>query len=206
MAWTARHSPRAAVAIVASLAAGRARWHVPTDQDLVARARAYAKTVDIAVDHGAIEWEVSERARRRAGACLYDGERDAVTIRLARRAHEAHGWAATRATIRHELIHAWEFQQFGSAGHGARFREQAARLDAPRHCEAFTDPRLRLVCENPDCDWRAGRHRASKTVTHPGPRRCGDCGGRYAVVHLASGERWTTNAGYEAARERIEEW
>lgn len=143
---------------------------------------------------------------RRAGACLYDSENGEVTIRLTWAAYRAFGWAEFTDTIRHELVHAWEFQRFGESGHGERFRRKAAEIDAPRHCRTFTDPRLRLVCRNPACEWVAGRHRASKAVRRPERRRCGDCGSGYAVVHVESGERWETGEGYERARNRIEEW
>lgn len=175
-----------------------------TRRELLAAAERYAATVDIDVDLDAVEWELSERAKRRAGTCLHDEESGEITIRLTWRAYRELGWDEMRETIRHELVHAWEFQRFGEAGHGARFRAKARELDAPRHCGAFTEPRLRLVCASEDCEWTADRHRASKTVTHPERRRCGACGGEYEVRHLESGESWTTNDGYRAARDRID--
>lgn len=165
----------------------------------------YAETVDIDVDLSDVDWEISHRAKRRAGACLYDAATGDITVRLSWDAFEANGWAACRRTIRHELVHAWQFQQFGVADHGQRFREKAAELDAPRHCQAFADARLRLVCS--DCDWSADRHRAARTVTDPERYGCGACGSAYAVEHVATGERWQTTGEYEAARERIgERW
>ncbi|WP_232685666.1 SprT-like domain-containing protein [Halobacterium zhouii] len=166
----------------------------------------YAARVDVDVDLGAVTWEVSTRAKRRSGACLFDRKTESVTIRLTWAAYREYGWTEFRDVIRHELVHAWEFQQFGESGHGRRFREKAREVDAPRHCRTFTDARLRLVCTNGDCEWTARRHRASKAVTEPGDRRCGACRSRYAVEHVDSGERWQTSDGYEAARERIEEW
>lgn len=175
-----------------------------TRDELLARAAAYARSVPIDVDLDAVDWRISERAKRRAGSCRYDGDR--VTISLTWAAYDAHGWHSCVRTIRHELIHAWEFQQFGEAGHGPRFREKAAELDAPRHCEAFSDPRFRLRCRD-GCGWTADRHRASKPVKRPREYRCGDCGGRYRVEHAATGETWLSGAGYERAREEIgDEW
>lgn len=170
---------------------------------LLERARRYARTVPVDVDHDAIAWECSERAKRRAGVCLFDRDSGTVTIRLTWAAHREHGWAATRGTIRHELVHAWEFQRFGESDHGRRFRRKARQVDAPRHGRAFAEPRVRLVCTAEGCDWAAGRHRASVAVRRPGPRRCGDCGAAYRVEHVATGETWRTAAGYEAARDRI---
>lgn len=176
-----------------------------TPRELRSYARIYAERVDLDVDHDAVEWTVSNRARRRAGACSYDPETETVTIRLTWDAYREHGWRQFTDTIRHELVHAWEFQAFGEAGHGERFREKAAAVDAPRHCEAFADPRLQLGCRG-DCGWGAGRHRASKPVRDPGAYRCPDCGAGVVVEHVASGVRWTDAAGYAAARDRVEEW
>lgn len=177
-----------------------------THAELCEAAAAYAATVDIDVDLEDVAWEVSTRAKRRSGACLYDRSTGAVTIRLTWAAYREYGWREFRAVVRHELVHAWEFQRHGESGHGRRFAEKARAVDAPRHCRAFADARLRLVCTDDDCDWRADRHRASKAVTAPEDRRCGACGARYVVEHVDSGARWSTHDEYEGARERIEEW
>ncbi|WP_435195057.1 SprT-like domain-containing protein [Natronomonas sp. EA1] len=169
-------------------------------------ARGYAHIVDLDVNLDSIDWEVSTRAKRRAGACRFDRETGEITVRLAWRAAESFSLSELKAVVRHELIHAWEYQEFGEAGHGSRFKRQAARLDVATTCPRFSDGRLRLTCENDACDWVVHRHRASASVTQPERRRCGDCGARYEVEHVASGETWTTTTGYETARARIEEW
>jgi predicted SprT family Zn-dependent metalloprotease len=179
----------------------------PTSHDaLLGWAREYARTVDIEVAVDELSWEVSTRAKRRAGACLYDPDSGEIRVRLAWRAAERFDRPTFAAVVRHELIHAWEYREFGEAGHGPCFRAQADRLEVATTCPTFSVPRLRLVCTDPACDWRAERHRASATVTEPEDRRCGRCGGRYEVKHVASGERWRTAAGYRGARERIDEW
>ncbi|WP_435344974.1 SprT-like domain-containing protein [Haloarchaeobius sp. HRN-SO-5] len=178
-----------------------------TPDELLAWARTYAGTVDVDVDLDGVDWRVSKRARRRAGACRYDPTDGSVTIVLSWASYRAHGWREVEATVRHELVHAWEFQRFGESGHGPRFREQAEAVDAPRHCEPFSDPRYVLRCRTDDCDWRARRYRASKTVTTPEAYRCGDCGGRYEVEHAESGTAWQAEPGYERARAALgDEW
>ncbi|WP_458187685.1 SprT-like domain-containing protein [Haladaptatus sp. NG-WS-4] len=176
-----------------------------TRDQLLAAAERYARTVPIDVNFATLDWECSDRAVRRAGACLFDRRTENVTIRLTWDAYHAFGWEEFTGTIRHELVHAWEFQQFGESGHGSRFEAKARELDAPRHCRSFADARLRLVCSS--CDWEARRFRASEAVKRPARRRCGSCGSRYRVEHAASGRRWRTHAGYLVARRRLgDEW
>ena len=179
-----------------------------TRAELLARAAAYDETVPLDVDLDDVAWAVSERAKRRAGCCRYDADTGDVTVVLTWDAYREFGWDEFTATVRHELVHAWEFQQFGESGHGERFRRQAAAVDAPRHCRSFTDGRLELVCTAPDCDWQPERHRASKPVREPDSGyRCGDCGAPFEVRHVASGRTWRTNAGYRRAREALgDDW
>jgi predicted SprT family Zn-dependent metalloprotease len=179
-----------------------------TREALLDRAAAYARTVDLDLDVTTLEWEISERAKRRAGGCRYDPETGQVTVVLTWEAYREFGWAEFTATIRHELVHAWEFTEFGESGHGERFRERAAAIDAPRHCRPFTEGRLEMVCTSDDCGWRPERHRASKPIKRPdGGYRCGECGAAYFVRHVDTGRTWRTATGYEAAREAIgDEW
>ncbi len=177
----------------------------PTDEEILAHARVHARSVadEIDVDLDALEWAVSARAKRRAGVCKWDADDAVATIVLSRRAYETYDRASFEAVVRHELIHAWEFQTFGESDHGARFREVADRLNVSIHCDSFTDPRYRLRCRAGDCDWSLDRHRASKPIKDPKRYRCGDCGGDLFVEHVASGRTWTSAAGYESTRSTL---
>ncbi|MXV60825.1 sprT domain-containing protein [Natronorubrum sp. JWXQ-INN-674] len=170
------------------------------DDEIVARARIHAREIldeyDLEIDRDALEWTVTTRARRRAGACRWDASREVATIVLARQAYQRYEWEAFAGVVRHELVHAWEFQRFGESGHGERFHEQAERLEAPRHCQSFSDPRYVLRCLGDGCDWHANRHRASKPVKAPDQYRCGACGGSIEVKHADSGRTWTTASGF----------
>jgi len=179
-----------------------------TRAELLDRAAEYAASVDLDVDVGALEWEISERAKRRAGGCRYDAETGQITVLLTWEAYRAHGWETFTGTIRHELVHAWELTHFGECGHGERFRTKAREIDAPRFCQAFTDGRLRLVCTATDCEWTVERHRASKTVKFPDDGYvCGQCGSDYLVRHVATGHEWQSNEGYRRARGAIgDDW
>ncbi|WP_263017493.1 SprT-like domain-containing protein [Natronobiforma cellulositropha] len=183
----------------------------PTDEQILAHARVHARAVirdernGLAVEFDALEWAVSRRAKRRAGSCRWDADREVATIVLSRRAYCAFEPSAFEAVVRHELIHAWEFQRFGEAGHGERFLERAAELDVPRHCASFTPPRYTLSCL--ECGWSAERHRASKPVRAPDRYRCGVCGGGYEVEHVESGRTWRSASGYGGAKAALgAEW
>lgn len=181
----------------------------PTDEEIVAHARVHAREVApaIGVDLDDVAWTVSPRAKRRAGACRWDGDDETATIVLSRRAYETYDRAAFEAVVRHELIHAWEFQRYGESDHGPRFRERAAEFDVSVHCDSFTEPRYRLHCAASDCDWTLERHRASKPVKTPERYRCGDCEGGLVVEHVESGRAWENAAGYRGARSALgDEW
>jgi len=125
-----------------------------------------------------LDWQVSTRAKRRAGAVRYrDGTPEAVVLTWGQL--ERAGWAAMAATIRHELAHVHLLVEHDDASHGERFRRLADRLDAPRHCDRFTAPDWWVRCV--DCGARIARYRRSKLVTGPDSYRCGDCGGRFRV-------------------------
>lgn len=89
------------------------------DHTLSARARRYGERVIAgtewplaAVDCAKITWETSTRAKRRHGRCSYDGD-GRVTITLTEHTYERAGFEACKTTIRHELVHAWQYQHRG---------------------------------------------------------------------------------------------
>ncbi|THE62827.1 sprT domain-containing protein [Salinadaptatus halalkaliphilus] len=174
------------------------------EDELLARARIHAREVvddhGLEIDLSSVEWDVSKRATRRAGACRWESDREVATIVLTRRAYERYEWPEFAAVLRHELVHVWQFQRFGEAGHGPQFREQAELLSAPRHCPTFSEPRYVLRCLESGCDWRAQRHQASEPVKTPEQYRCGVCSGEYEVEHVESGRTWTTAGGFGGAK------
>lgn len=181
----------------------------PTDEHLLAHARVHARAVadDVGVDLDAVAWEVSARAKRRAGACRYDRESETATIVLSWRAYRTFDRDEFEAIVRHELLHAWQFQRFGEADHGPRFRERAAEFDVPVHCDAFAEPRYLLRCENERCEWRLERHRASAPVKTPERYACGACGVDVVVEHVDSGRTWRSAGGYGGTKAALgDDW
>ncbi|WP_267643984.1 SprT-like domain-containing protein [Haloarchaeobius amylolyticus] len=174
-----------------------------TKAELCKRAAEYAQTVALNEDLSTVSWKVSSRAKRRAGACRYNSHTGAITIRLTWKAHRKFGWEQFKRVIRHELIHAWEFQTFGESSHGDRFKRKADELNVDVHCPKFVELRLLLECEDHNCHWEAHRYRASKAVSQPEQRRCGSCHSRYRVTHVATGRSWQTNREYRKLRKEI---
>ncbi|MFH5844229.1 SprT-like domain-containing protein [Haladaptatus sp. CMAA 1909] len=126
-----------------------------------------------------IEWEVSHRAQRQAGVTKYDPATEAITIVLTWRAYEQHGWEQFSATVRHELIHAWQYHEFGEADHGQTFERWTDALDTTQHCKRFKAPNWWVTCE--ECGGQLPRFQRSKVVKHPEQYSCGDCGGSLRV-------------------------
>ncbi|MFB6269463.1 MAG: SprT-like domain-containing protein [Halobacterium sp.] len=146
--------------------------------EFLAVAKVYARDVvenyglNVAVSD--LDWEVSKRAKRRAGAVKY---RDSApqTVSLTWEYFQEHGWGATASVVRHELIHVHLLNEDGDASHGDAFREWADRLQTTVRCERFADPNYWVVCR--DCDSKMPRYRESKLVKNPESYRCGGCGG-----------------------------
>lgn len=151
-------------------------------EEFLAAAKLYARAVadrhGLAVDVTDLDWEVSTRAKRRAGAVVYrDGE--PRTVRLTWGQFANRGWRAAAETVRHELVHVHRIAEADDPSHGEAFRRLADRLDAGVHCGRFTDPEYWVTCT--DCGARIARYRRSKLVEHPEQYACGDCGGDFRV-------------------------
>lgn len=151
-------------------------------QEFLAAAKLYArKVVDeygLSVTVGDLEWEVSTRAKRRAGAVRHRSG-DPLSVSLTWGHFERAGWKQVAATVRHELVHVHLLNEDSDASHGEAFRRLAEKLDAPLRCERFTEPKWWVVCEG--CGGRLARYRRSKLVETPESYECGDCGGTLRV-------------------------
>ena len=92
---------------------------VDDDHELSERARRYGEGVIRGeewpldgVDLAKITWATSTRAKRRHGRCSYDGQ-GRVTITLTEHTYQRAGFAACETTVRHELVHAWQYHHRG---------------------------------------------------------------------------------------------
>jgi SprT-like protein len=126
-----------------------------------------------------IEWEISDRRQRSAGATKFDPETGEITISLAWDAYDSQGWEQFNSTVRHEVIHAWQYHEFGEAEHGETFERWIDALDTSQYCERFTTPQWWVVCT--ECGGRLPRYQRSKVVKQPEEYSCGDCGGSLRV-------------------------
>ncbi|MDG5762007.1 SprT-like domain-containing protein [Natronococcus sp. A-GB1] len=148
------------------------------------RARAASHAADVAGEHfpelpvESINWETSTQMQRSAGKAGYNRASGQITIRLSWDAYREYGWQKFARTVRHELIHAYQFHKHGEADHGPTFTRWVDPLDTDRHCERFADPKYWIVCD--DCEKRDPRYQRSKIVKNPGNYRC-QCGGDLRV-------------------------
>jgi len=125
------------------------------DHELSRRARVYGERVVAgsewpidAVDCRKITWGTSTRAKRRHGRCSYDGDGRA-TITLTEHTYDRAGFEACKTTIRHELVHAWQYQHRGrqaiSTDSGVRFLTDSDAVTTTQqysdHTHAETSPR-----------------------------------------------------------------
>lgn len=145
---------------------------VADDHDLTHRARAYGEAVIQGnewpldgVDLERITWATSTRARRRHGRCSYDGDGRA-TITLTEHTYKRAGFAACKKTIRHELVHAWQYQHRG---------EQAVATDSGIKIRARNNSDTSHTIDNgngspgtADADTAADVDSPSVTVTETG--------------------------------------
>ncbi len=159
------------------------------DHDLSRRARRYANEVVFGdkwpltpdhVDLSAVRFETSTRMKRRHGICSYDGT--TCTVRLSAETDERGGPAATKETIRHELVHVYQHQhEEVTAGHGESFKQWVGPLNLSGRCSTHYDRqpeeyRYQLYCTD-GCGFIAGRHRFSAVVERAenGTQICGRC-------------------------------
>jgi SprT-like protein len=148
------------------------------------RERAAAHVATVAAEHfpellvEAIAWETSTRMERSAGKAIYDPASEEITIRLSWDAYEEYGWEQFSRTVRHELIHAWQYHEYGEADHGPTFRRWVEPLETDRHCEQYAEPKYWVVCDG--CERRDPRYRRSKVVKQPEKYTCG-CGGDLSI-------------------------
>ncbi|WP_227377912.1 SprT-like domain-containing protein [Haladaptatus halobius] len=116
-----------------------------TPTDLLGRAQQHA--TNFATEHfpdlpvETIDWEFSYRAQRQAGVTKYDPKTGEITIALTWAAYEHHSWEQFSSTVRYELIHAWQYHEFGEADHGATFTQWTDCLDTSKLCERFATPK-----------------------------------------------------------------
>lgn len=92
---------------------------------------------------------------RSAGKAIYDPTNEEITIRLSWDAYQEYGWEQFSRTAHHDLIHAWQYTEYGEADHGPTFCRWIKPLETGRHCEQYAEPTYWVVCEQ--CERRDPR-------------------------------------------------
>jgi predicted SprT family Zn-dependent metalloprotease len=149
-----------------------------SEAEFLAVSKVYAREVvdafDLVVTPSALDWELSKRAKRRAGLPKYE-DTTPTTIVLSWKLFANEGWDAMAATIRHELIHAHLLNTKDDPSHGEEFEALAEELKTHVHCDQFVEPEW--IVRFTECGHEFPRYRASKVVRHPDQYSCGECGG-----------------------------
>ena len=148
------------------------------------------------LDLSKVTFETRKRAQSRHGVASYNGG-DEVTVGISEHTIENAGFDAMRETIRHELIHVWQYQHKGetaelpngtivddvSTGHTGCWYEWEEMIDVQRtnhhYSKSPDDYKYRIWC--PSChSFKNGKHRICSTVrchseSHSGMGWCGLC-------------------------------
>lgn len=165
------------------------RGSLGDDHELSARARRYATEVVFGdawpltpahVDLARVTFETSTRMQRKHGICSGNGD-GTCTIRLSEKTHQRAGFSAMQETIRHELVHAHQYQREDTEmGHGASFQRWVDPLDLSGRCSHHYEPvaedyTYTFHCAN--CGFIGGRYRMCKTVraAQAGTLYCQQC-------------------------------
>lgn len=163
---------------------------------LSVRARRYANDVIFGdewpltpehVDLDAVTFETSTRMERKHGVCC--GARDGrCRIRLSEKTADRGGDEAIEETIRHELVHAFQFQdECAEMGHGPSFKRWLEPLALSGRCSEHYVPTADEYAYSfhcPTCGFLGGRYRMCKTVRAglEGRLRCQRCDARDIAV------------------------
>ena len=67
--------------------------------------------------------------QRSAGVAIYDHQSEQITIRLSWDVNESYEWKQFSRVIRHKLIHARQYHEYGEANHALKFRQWVEPLE-----------------------------------------------------------------------------
>lgn len=134
------------------------------------------------VDLSKVTFETRKKARRRHGVANYQGN-GRVRVGISEHTIENAGFDAVKDTIRHELVHVWQYQHRGetvelpngtvardvSTGHTGNWYEWEDIMGVQRteslYSKSSADYKYRIWCAS--ChQFRFGMHRMCKTVKH----------------------------------------
>lgn len=192
------------------------------DHELSEKSREYGENVVTGdewpiddIDLEKITWETSTRAKRRHGVCTFHSNSE-TTIRISEHTYENAGFTACKETIRHELVHCWQYQHSGETqtvrgttvecetGHQESFRVWVAPLQLNGRCSTHYSMEAddyTYVYECPSCSYWVGKHRLCKSVRQAASGGEGRYGYRYCKscsvkMHLRRGNRFLEHGRY----------
>lgn len=189
-------------------------WHITSmdegqlngNEPVLRRIRRYANRVVKgddwpldALDLAKVTFEVRPRAKRRHGVAEYH-RNGHTTIGISEHSLKHGDEDGLRELIRHELIHAWQNQHFGttvelpngetvenvSRGHTGNWYTWEALMDVQRTQDLYDTPpeQYKYVLGCAECSYWEGRYRLCKSVQQAvrGELSCASCGGDMRIV------------------------
>lgn len=121
---------------------------------------------DIDVSLDGMTFQVTKQLKRTAGNFSPGQIKIAHTV-------AADDWELAKSTIRHELVHAEQYQNDEDVAHNHQFRARAHAVDTEVHCPVFEEPEYVVVCPECEREWR--RYRECKLVRQAERYTCAYC-------------------------------
>ena len=150
------------------------------------------------IDMTDIEWRVDASMTKALGRCKYRKPSYGMCrVKLSKHLFDNDNWDQAKQTIRHELVHVWQWQTDNNPGHGLSFQRWTGKLDISTRAENPPTEDFKYEVHCPNCGQIGGRQKRCKSlrqIVNRDQRYCSTCGkeqtqGELYVIH--NGERMT---------------
>ncbi len=102
---------------------------------------------------------VSNRMSKSGGYFSYNHKNKTTSIKISMKHWEAFGDKEVKDTLKHEMVHFWEWINFRKVGHGKNFLDMAKHVGASRHCSKLPTKMFKHVYVCPNCKYEVGTNK-----------------------------------------------
>lgn len=134
---------------------------------------------DFEVDLSELEIRVDATLKRAHGKFKYSEHPDGTVdqqLKISKNAMETHSWDEVKSTIRHEAVHAWQYQNGYDLSHGRSFKQWMDTFDIDVYAENPAEKKAKYEIICPNCGVVGQKTRACKTTKHIDRYHCQGCG------------------------------